>query len=129
MPAPNPKRDKVLKYLRQSFPYKDALTSWDGRVYPYELVREAVYNLRDNGPEFLRVLHYYLFTPLSRTRIAEEVCYDASTVKRKLDIAADHIMQYLEHHDLPTHALFEVRDPDSREVEQRRFPKTFHTLI
>lgn len=129
MPAPNPKRDKVLKYLRQSFPYKDPLTSWDGRVYSYELVREAVYNLRDNGPEFLRVLHYYLFTPLSRTRIAEEVCYDASTVKRKLDIAADHIMQYLEHHDFSNDAVFEVRDPDTKQVEHRRFPKTFHQLI
>jgi hypothetical protein len=127
MPAPNPKRDKVLKYLRQSFPYKETLTLWDGSSYPYDKVREAVDNLKHNGPEFLRILNYYLFTPLSRTRIADEVGFDASTVKRRLDIAADMIVQYLQHESVAPENLFEIYDYRTNTVKRHSFPKTFLT--
>jgi DNA-directed RNA polymerase specialized sigma24 family protein len=123
MPAPNPRRDKVLKYLKTSFPHKEDL-KLEGKLYEYEKVKEVVYSLRDCNPDLLRILNYYMFHTLSRTRIADEVGYDASTVKRYLDKAADNIMQRLNHGDFPPEDLFEVRHPVTGAVEKRPFPKT-----
>lgn len=126
MPAPNPRRDAVLKYLKHSFPHKVDFESSDGTVFPYLKVKEAVYSLKDNGPELLRILNYHMFTPLSRTRIAEEVGYDPSTIKRKLDLAADNIMQRLEHGDFPPEDLFTIRDVRTNEIKNSPFPVTFY---
>lgn len=122
MPAPNPKRDKVLKYLKSGFPHKDDLKLGE-QLYPYEKMYAAVYSLRDCNPELLRILNYYMFQALSRTRIADEVGFDASTIKRKLDIAADLIMQRVHHGDFPPGDLFEVRHPVTQATERRPFPK------
>lgn len=125
IPSPNPKRDLLLKYLRHAFPYGEDFTAYDGVVYPYEAVKEAVYSQRDNGPELLRILIFHMNTPLSRTRIAEEVGYDPSTVKRKLDIAADNIMQRLVHASLPPEDLFTIRIESTGEIIKTPFPITF----
>lgn len=125
MPAPNPRRDLVLKYLKHSFPHGTDFTAPDGTVYEYATVKKAVYSLRDNGPELLKILIYHMTTPLSRTRIAEEVGYDPSTIKRKLDIAADLIMQRLAHSDLPPEDLFTMRDSETGAINSSPFPVTF----
>lgn len=66
-----------------------------------------------------------MFSPLPRTRIAEEVGFDPSTVKRKLDLAADCAMQRLQHGEFPPKDLFILRDPNTGEQEKSAFPKTF----
>lgn len=125
MPRPNPRRDCFLKHLRHEFPYKEDFIDHEGTIWPYDLVKEAVYSLKDNAPEILRVLNYHMFTPLPRTRIAEEVGFDPSTVKRKLDQAADNAMQRLRHGNFPPGDLFILRDPKTGLLEPSPFPKTF----
>lgn len=128
MPAPNPRRDALLKYLKHGFPHGNDFVASDSATYEYTKVKEAVYALKDNGPELLKILTYHMFSPLSRTRIAEEVGYDPSTIKRKLDLAADNVMQRLAHGNLPPEDLFSIRDPLTGEVRNSPFPVTFQSV-
>lgn len=129
MPAPAPKIAKALSYLRHEFPYKEDFRSHDGTVYPYEQVKAAVYSLRDNSPEILKILNYHMYTNLPRTRIAEEVGYDPSTIKRKLDQAANCMMQRLVHGDFPPGDLFTNRNPVTGVMEKSAFPVTFPGVV
>lgn len=113
MPGPNKIRDKVLKHLRLSYPYQLDLDMGDGNVYPYADVKAALAVLQDNGSDYVRVLRLYMFTPLSRTMIADMLDFDPSTVKRKLDRSADMIMQYLNHFDFGDQLLFPATDPNT----------------
>lgn len=125
MPAPNPRRDRVLKYLRHDFPHKATLRV-DSDEYDYDQVKEAVYKLKDNDPDLLRVLCYHLYTHLPRVRIAEEVGFDPSTVKRKLNKAVDAIMQRLVHYDFPPTNQYIYNDYDTGERIATTFPVTFN---
>jgi hypothetical protein len=125
MPSPNPRRDLLLKYLRHSFPYELDFKDWEGVVHPYQKVKDALYSIRDNNPEIVRIMTYHLYTRLPRTRVAEEVGYDPSTVKRKLDQGADLVMQRLSHEDFPPVNQFTIKDLNQR-MYQSAFPVTFH---
>ena len=122
MPSPHPVHDKVLKGLKSAFPYKQPLHVL-GEVYPYEAVKEAVYGLKACDPHMLKILTYYLFTELSRTRIAEEVGFDSSTIKRCLSKCAGLIMQRLNHGDLPPEDLFHNRNPVTGVVTKSALPR------
>lgn len=102
MPGPHPARDAVLKHLRQSFPLKldldmgYAVYSHDQVHAAYEHAVEVMTTqVKEYGPDYLRVLRLYMFTPLSRTIIADMLDFDQSTVKRKEDAAADLILGHL----------------------------------
>ena len=110
MPRPHPINDQVIKGLKTSFPFKQPLKVL-GEVYAYEDVKEAVYGLKACNPEMLKILTFHLMTDLSRARIAEEVGFDSSTVKRCLDKCSALIMQRLNHGDLPPADLFSNRNP------------------
>jgi hypothetical protein len=112
MPAPNPRRGAFLKYLRESFPHKYDYVSPEETVYPYAQIKICIENLKDNDPQLLRVLWYHMHTRLPRTRAAEQLFMDPTTVKRKLDFACDLIMQFVEHQGLWPKGLFSVRKDD-----------------
>lgn len=125
MPSPDPRRDLLLKYLRNDFPYQRNFEDWNKKTYDYTEVKDAVYSLKDNNPEINRILTYHLYTRLPRTRIAEEVGFDPSTVKRKLDQAADLVMQRLAHEDFPPRDLFTIKDMHTEALRKSPFPVTF----
>jgi hypothetical protein len=124
MPAPNPKRAAFLKYLRESFPYKYDYTDPDGKVYTYARIKECIEKLKDNDPQLLRVLWYHMHTRLKRTRAAEQLFMDPTTVKRKLDVVCDVIMQFVEHQRMWPKGLFSIRKPDGT-IEERDTPVTY----
>lgn len=112
MPAPNPRRGSFLKYLREQFPYKLDYTDSDGQLFEYILVKECIERLKDNDPQLLRVLWYHMHTRLPRTRAAEQLFMDPTTVKRKLDVACDVIMQFVQHRNIWPKQLFQHRKAD-----------------
>ena len=122
MPKPDANRDRTLKYLRSEFPHKADLVL-GGRTYPYEDVRHALYSIKDTDPQLLKIFNYYAFSALSRTRIADEVGFDASTIKRRLNIVADLVMQKLNHSDLFPADLFENRHPVTGVNHPSSFPR------
>lgn len=106
MPAPDPIRDSVLKYLRFRYPYGEQLLLRDGRCYAYEDVKAAVSKLAADLPDdFMRVLVCFAWEPWERVTISAEVDFDSSTVKRKLDMIADMLMEHLD--DAPNNHVFE----------------------
>ncbi len=104
----------------------EGLDADEFEVFAYEDVKKAVFALRDNDPDILRILWYYIGTALSRTRIADEVDFDASTVKRKADRGIDLVLQKLRHGQLPPPDLFAVVDPKTQAVTRQPYPKTYH---
>lgn len=118
MPAPHPMRGSFLKYLRELFPYKQDYIDPNGKLYEYSKVRDCIEKLKDNDPQLLRVLWYHMHTRLPRTRAAEQLFMDPTTVKRKLDVACDVIMQFVEHQGIWPKGLFSVRKTDGS-VEDR----------
>jgi predicted transcriptional regulator len=130
-PRPTAKRDAVLKYLRNEFPFQHDLRTADGKLYAYPKVREAFYSLteelknpkpklgRSNSEdgsqdavlcvEHFATLSCYMNTRLTRTRVAETVEFDQSTVKRKLDAVADKLLETLAEQEVDEPRKFKGR--------------------
>lgn len=94
MPKPNPIRDKFLKYLRGNLAHDMPWYDVSG-IYFARDVRVAVKQVAHTDPMLYRILHAYITTRNSRMEIARAVSFDSSTVKRKLDEAADIVLQNL----------------------------------
>lgn len=94
MPKPHPTRDKFLKYLRGPLAHDNPWVDVSG-VYLATEVRVAIKKLEASDPVLYKILNIYICTRNGRMEIAQKVDYDSSTVKRKLDQAADLVLQKL----------------------------------
>lgn len=118
MPAPNPQYHALYNYLKKNFPYKEDLTL-DGETFPFAKVKEAVYSLKDCNPELLRVLNLYIFQALSRSRIAEEIGADPSTIRRSMDRCLQLVLCKLRFSDLFPDDLFQIRTVIPSDQEEK----------
>lgn len=94
MPKPHPVRDKFLKYLKGPMAHDTPWVDVSGIYFAAE-VRKAIKKIAETDPLLHQIVDQYVRTRKPRMQIANSVSYDSSTVKRKLDEAADLILHNL----------------------------------
>lgn len=101
MPAPNPNRNHILKYLRYEFPHSKPLSDpGSGKIFTVQEVKAALLSLAKSDPGYHRILYLWYNGRSSRLQIAAAAGMDSSTVKRRMDASVDIILMYLLHPDL-----------------------------
>ncbi len=94
MPAPQPDRANFLLYLRSEFPYKMDFSTLKGKTVPYQDIYNGMLKLRTENPELYRIMWLHTHTRLPRDYMVDLTWFDTSTVKRRINQAAETIAAY-----------------------------------
>lgn len=101
MARPHSGHDHLLKYLKESFSWKEVYVAHpDGEEFSAEDVARALHYLSVANPEKYKILDLSISTGRSRSEISGSLHLDPSTIKRYLNQALDLIMIKLRYRDL-----------------------------
>lgn len=107
--APHLIRSSLLKYIRHNFAYsQDWVHPLTRKVYAYQEVYQALEYYKTLDKDRYKALWVLWHTGRSRSWIAENFCYSASSIRRRWDKALDSILVFLDFPQLKPEDLFPI---------------------